>query len=275
MKKGICYWSLPKNLSFKENLDLAKKAGFDGVELAMSESGDLTINSSKEDILNLKKAVEDAGLEVSSLASTLFWDYPLTSNDKEKSEKCKLIIRKMIDAAALMNLDTILVIPGSVGVDFKKDCEVIDYDVAYDRALEAIKELSVYAEKNNVNIALENVWNKFLLSPLEFRDFIDKTGSSHVGIYFDIGNVIYTGYPEQWVKILGNRIKKVHIKDYKRNVGFVELLAGDVNFPAVMDELKKIGYDDYIISEVSANYKFYPEQMVYNSSGAMDRILNK
>src|SRR5659263_668632 len=100
------------------------------------------------------------------------------------------------------------------------------------------KVINIWSFKND--IGLENVWNKFLLSPIEMRDFIDKIDSSYVGAYLDVGNVINTGYPEQWIRILGKRIKKVHFKDFRKSVGtlsgFVDLLAGDVDYPEVMKE---------------------------------------
>ena len=119
---------------------------------------------------------------------------------------------------------------------------------------------------------IENVWNRFLLSPLEFRDFLDKVGSDYVGCYFDVGNVILTGYPEQWVKILGSRIKRVHLKDFKKSVGtldgFCDLLDGDVDYAAVMVALRDTGYD----GPVTAEY-FDCEADLPKISAAIDRIL--
>ena len=133
------------------------------------------------------------------------------------------------------------------------------------------------AEKVGVSIGLENVWNKFLLSPMEMRDFIDKIDSDFVGSYFDVGNVLFNGYPEHWIKILANRIKKVHFKDYRIAAGglhgFVDLLAGDVNYPAVIDALKSVGYDGYVTAEMIPAYTHYPETIIYNTSNAMDKIL--
>ena len=187
-------------------------------------------------------------------------------------------IVKTARCCSLLGADTILVVPGLVGADFIPGCEVTEYDVAYDRSLEALTQLKEYAEKVKVNIGLENVWNKFLLSPLEMRDYIDKIDSPYVGAYFDVGNVVYSGYPEHWIKILGSRIKKVHFKDFKARVGningFVDLLSGDVNYPGVMEQLEKVGYDDYVIAEMGI-YKNYPDQTIYTTSIAMDRILGR
>ena len=152
------------------------------------------------------------------------------------------------------------------------------YDVVYERALEAIKRLAPYAEKRKVIIGLENVWNKFLLSPNEMRDFIDEIDYPYVGAYFDVGNVILNGYPEQWISILGNRISKVHFKDYRRSVGtldgFVDILSGDVDYPAVMKALEDIGYDDWVTAEVFPQGK-YSESILDVTSKAMDIILGK
>jgi hexulose-6-phosphate isomerase len=136
-----------------------------------------------------------------------------------------------------------------------------------------------YAESYKVEIGLENVWNKFLLSPLEMRDFIDKVDSPYVGAYLDIGNTLANGFPEHWIRSLNSRIKKVHFKDYRMEAGglhgFVDLLAGDVNYPAVTEELKKIGYDNWVTAEMIPNYKHYTKTIIYNTSNAMDSILGR
>ena len=220
-----------------------------------------------------------AGIELYSVATGLYWTYNYTSANPENREKAKAITRKQLEVASWLGCDTILVVPGAVQVAFEPGSEVVDYDVAYERALEALKELAPYAEELKVSIAVENVWNKFLLSPMEMRDFIDKVGSPYVGSYFDVGNVVYCGYPDQWIKILGSRIKKVHFKDYRYNVGsldgFVDLLAGDVDYVAVMDALSKVGYDNWVSAEMLPPYRQYPETILYNTSNAMDKILGR
>ena len=279
MKKGISIWSFAEGMKIVDCMKMAKDAGFDAIELALNETGEMGLESSKDEILGYRKAADEIGIEISSLATGLYWSYTLTSDNEKIREKAKSIVKKQLDAASLLGVDTILVVPGAVGVDFVPDSEVIAYDVAYERALEAMKELAPYAESKKVYIGIENVWNKFLLSPLEMRDFIDEVGSDYVGSYFDVGNVIYSGYPEHWIKILGKRIKKVHFKDYRKDVGtlsgFVDLLSGDVNFPAVIEELKNVGYDSYVTAEMIPPYKNYPEQIVYNTSLAMDKILGR
>lgn len=163
-----------------------------------------------------------------------YWSFPGVLSGKPELEikdcikLAKEIVKKMLEFASYLDVDTILVIPGTVDVFFNPRVEVIPYDVAYERAFEVIKECIPVAEEYKVTIGLENVWNKFLLSPLEFRDFVDKFNSEYVGAYFDVGNVLLTGYPEHWIRILNKRIKKVHIKDFRTSVGnvngFVDLL---------------------------------------------------
>ena len=114
---------------------------------------------------------------------------------------------------------------------------------------------------------------------MEMRDFIDKIGSDYVGSYLDIGNTLYCSYPEDWVIILGKRIKKVHFKDYRLQAGglhgFVDLLAGDVNYPEVVNALNEIGYDDWVSAEMIPNYKHYTDTIIYNTSNSMDKILRR
>ena len=136
--------------------------------------------------------------------------------------------------------------------------------------------LAPQAAAAKVAIGIENVWNRFLLSPLETARFLDEIGSPWVGMYLDVGNVVYLGYPEQWVELLAKHIKKLHMSDYRfdqAGIGaFVDLFAGDVDFPAVAKAIAAIGYDDYITLEMLPNYKQFPEVSLYADKYAMDKI---
>lgn len=278
MKKGISIWSFAEP-DIKKCFQLAKDAGFDGVEVALDLEGPVNVNSTKEEMLELKAYAESIGLELYSVASGLYWTYNYTSANAENRAKAKEITKKQLQIASWLGCDTILVVPGAVNVAFEPGSEIVEYDVAYERALEALKELAPVAESYKVSIGVENVWNKFLVSPMEMADFIDKVGSDYVGSYFDVGNVLYVGYPEHWIKVLGNRIKKVHFKDYRKQAGdlhgFVDLLSGDVNWPAVMDQFAKISYDGWVTAEMLPPYTYYPETILYNTSNAMDKILGR
>ncbi|MBE5869095.1 MAG: sugar phosphate isomerase/epimerase [Lachnospiraceae bacterium] len=278
MKKGISIWSFAEP-DLKKCFQLAKDAGFDGVEVALDLQGPVSMDSTKEEMLELKAYAESLGLELYSVASGLYWTYNYTSANAQNRAKAKEITKKQLEIASWLGCDTILVVPGAVNVAFEPDSEIVEYDVAYARALEALKELAPVAETYKVSIGVENVWNKFLLSPVEMADFIDKVGSDYVGSYFDVGNVLYIGYPEHWIKVLGDRIKKVHFKDYRRKAGdlhgFVDLLSGEVNWPAVMEQLKNIQYDGWVTAEMLPPYTHYPETILYNTSNAMDKIIGR
>ncbi|QHT63278.1 sugar phosphate isomerase/epimerase [Paenibacillus lycopersici] len=279
MKKGINIWSFPEQTSIAEAIAIAKDAGFEGIELSLNENGPLSLESSAREIEEIRKLAEDAGIDLTSLASGLYWSYSMTSSDAANREKAQDIAKKQLEAAAILGVDTILVIPGAVGVDFIPGSEVVPYDQAYDLALEAVTKLASSAEAAGVSIGIENVWNKFLLSPLELRQFIDATGSDYVGAYFDVGNVVFAGYPEHWIRILNKRIKKVHFKDYRRESGglsgFVDLLAGDVNYPEVVKALEEVGYNDYVIGEMIPPYTHHGKQIIYNTSASMSAILGR
>ena len=277
-KKGINRWAFPANMSLKDCFKLAKEAKFDGVEVTIAEEGEITLGSTKRDIQKIVKISRSIGVEISSLATGLFWNYSLTSDNSSEREKARSIVKKMLEVASWLEVDTILVVPGAVDVFFKRGFPIVSYDKVYERSFQALKELAPIAETYKVNIAIENVWNKFLLSPIEMKHFIDSIGSSYIGVYFDVGNVLQIGFPDQWIKILGSRIKKVHFKDFKKSIGttegFVNLLYGDVNWPDVVSALKEIRYDSYVIAELSPP-KFYPESLIFETSISMDKILGR
>lgn len=278
MKKGISIWSFG-DMALKDVFSLAKAAGFEGVELALNEKGFCSLESTDSEWKEVKKMAEDAGLSLYSIACGLYWDYPITSDDTAIRKKGEDIVKRELEVAALLGCESCLVLPGTVCADFVNPDLVVDYETAYERSLAAFTRLKAHAEACKVEIGLENVWNKFLTSPLEMRDFIDKIGSPYVGSYFDVGNVLFNGYPEHWIKILGSRIKKVHFKDYRRQAGglhgFCDLLSGDVNYPAVVDSLKAVGYDGWVSAEMIPQYTYYNETLIYNTSRAMDSILGR
>jgi hexulose-6-phosphate isomerase len=173
----------------------------------------------------------------------------------------------------------VLVVPGAVDNSlFAAQPEIVSYDVAYARAQESLQRIArEFLERSRVSLALENTWNKFLLSPLEFRRFVDEIGSGHVGACMDVGNVLLTGFPEQWIRLLGPRIRHVHFKDFRMAVGnasgFVALLEGDVNWPAVREALRDIDYGAWVTAEVLPHYEYHGERLVYETSVSLDAIL--
>ncbi len=279
MKKAITIGTmgaLGKNI--KDAFELAKKAGFDGVELSMDagDSGCITLDTTEAQLMEMKKLAEETGVEIPSVTGSSFFRYSLISDNEEDSEMAMKLLKKQIDAAKIVGADTILFVPGLVDSSIAGRDEVISYDVAYNRTVEAVKEVVPYAKAAGINLGIENVWNKFLISPLDMKNIIDDIGDDIVGCYLDVGNVMQTAFPEQWIKILDKRVKRVHVKDFKTPVGnimgFVPLLAGNVNYPAVMEALNEIGYDKWITSEVSPSM-YYPEYTIYATAMAMDYII--
>ncbi len=254
MKSAINIWAFPGDWPMSKVAALAKDAGFEAIELDYGPGRPLNAESSEEEARALRQTCLDAGLEVSSLASGVFWSVNLLAEEEGMHAEAKDHVRHMIRLGAALEVDTLLIVPGFVG-PFEAGAPVIgDYEATYNRALDDFRELAADAEKAGVTLGIETVWNKFLTSPMEMRAFVDAVGSPNVGVYLDVGNVLRTGYPEHWIRILGSRVRKVHIKDFKVNIGnlngFVDLLRGDVDFEAVMKALRDVGYDDYLVVEM-------------------------
>ncbi len=258
MKISASYWmfegGLEANKPITEAMQEAKELGFDAIELAVAGQGVLTDQATQAQCEDIVAAAQKIGIEISSVASGESWTYSPTANDPEHRARIINFTRKALQITKWLGSDAYLFVPGAVDVFFLPDAEVIAYDVCYQRACEALRQILPSAEETGVAICIENVWNKFLLSPLEMRDFIDSFNSEMVRAYFDVGNVLLIGYPEQWIRILGKRIKRVHVKDFKCSIGtaegFVDLLEGDVNFQTVKEALADIGYDGYVTAEL-------------------------
>ena len=279
MKTSISQWSFEETKSLKECMVLAKDAGLDGFEVALGDTGEFSLESTEADAKAVRATAEEVGIEISGVACGLYWGTSLTADDPDERARAQEILKKEIQMAAWVGVDAILVVPGNVHASFIPDCPVVPYEVAYQRATEAIREALPLAEELGVTIGVENVWNKFLLSPLEMARFIDQFNSQRVGAYFDVGNVLLTGFPEQWIRILGSRIARVHLKDFRCDVGglagFVDLLSGDVNWPEVMAAFAEIGYDGWVTAEMLPPYTHYPDQIIYNTAQAMKRIVGR
>lgn len=277
MKQGVSFFSFAQDVDVREAAQQIRKAGYSGMEPIVSESGSLNPSMTDREVLEIKGIADELGLEIPSVGVWSLWDNNLVSDSPEIRAKAKGIVKRQLEIAALLGADTILVVPGYVGCDFAAEPEKIRYDVAYERSQEAIAGLAPLAAQLKVTIGIENVWNRFLLSPLETKRFVEEIDSPYVGVYFDVGNIIYIGYPEQWIEILGKHIKKIHFCDYRADqcgIGaFVDLFAGDVDFKAVMAALKSIGYDDYVTLEMLPNYKEYPYVSLYANKPAMDTII--
>jgi len=259
VKKGICVGSLPKEGSWNERFALAKRAGFDGVELQ-------TVDDAKT-YSQIKQAAVDAGITIPSVMDNLHWKCPQSDPDPQVRQQGLDNLRKSLETAAAVGADTVLLVPGVVTAE-------VSYADAYQQSLESMEAVKTLAAEYKVCVGIENVWNRFLLSPLEFRDFIDRVNSPYVQAYFDVGNIILYGFPEHWIAALAGRIKKVHVKNFLRaNYAFTHLLSGDVNWQRVMAELRTVGYDDFLTAELPA-YQWSQEQMLFDTASHIGRIMD-
>jgi len=275
MLKSISVWALkdsdsrPADSVFAE----ARDQGFQGIELAVGLKGLVTPESTQADCRRLIKGAAAHSLKISSLASGLGWQFPLSADDPEVRRKGVELIGKSLQAASWLGVKALLVVPGMLAPISAESGEHVPYDVACERMKEGIAGLAPTAEKLGVVLGIENVWNRVLLSPLEMRDFIDSFGSRAVGSYLDVGNMILFGYAEDWVRILGRRVCCVHFKDFRRSAGtlkgFCDLLEGDVNYPAVMKALREAGYDGPCVAEF---FGLEPAAL-QKLSRSMDKIL--
>ncbi len=278
MEKGISIWAFPDNWNLEKSFDLAAKANFDTVELAYAQNGPVNPQTTTDEIRQLKKLAKRYGLKIKTLASGIFWSVNILSENADERMSAHQHVRRMLEIASAFEADTILVVPGFIGPFEAGNAQIKDYESAYRRAVDDFKLLASDAERHHVNIGIENVWNKFLTSPIEMRGFLDEIASDYVGSYFDVGNVLRTGYPEQWIRILSKRIKAVHFKDFKINVGtlngFVDLLEGDVNFREVMTALREIDYDGPCTAELFTQSP-YPETFVLKAGLSMTAIMGQ
>jgi hexulose-6-phosphate isomerase len=258
MKISASYWMFEGGLEGKkpiaEAIAEAKQLGFDAIELCIGSQGPLTDKTTQAECKDIVATAKKVGIEIAGVASGESWGSSPTASDPAVRARIIDFTKKALQVTKWLGTNAYLFVPGAVDVFFLPNAEVIPYDVCYKRAREAVRKLVPTAEKLGVSLCIENVWNKFLLSPLEMRDFIDSFKSRRVGSYFDAGNVLLMGYPEQWIRILGRRIRRVHIKDFKKSVGtvegFVDLLQGDVDFEAVKVALAEIKYNGYVTAEM-------------------------
>lgn len=264
MKKGMNEFGIPKGLTREEEFRMLAEAGFEGVELNLDEP--LTEAELKE----LKELSEKYGVKVLGFVANKLWSYHLTSNDAANREEAKNLVKMLITHAEYMGCDSVLVVPGVVNGQ-------TSYLQAWENASRALCELKPFICEHKVTVCIENVWNKFLTSAFDMAKFVDEIDCEYVKCYFDAGNVLLWAYPEYWVEILGERIKKVHIKDFRRAVGnldgFVGLMEGDMDWKRLMESLRAVGYEGFVTVEVPY-YGDAPDLFIRNCSAQLDRIFS-
>lgn len=282
MKKSINLWAFPypDKMTLRQCLELAKDAGFDGIELNYDLESDLSPKATAADFQSIRKMADEIGIAISGLCSFLFWPYPLTSNDPEERAKGMELAAKMAQAAHDLGTENLLVVPGAVHMPWREDHDPTPNDVCESRAKDAIEKLLPAAEKLGVCMNMENIFfNGFLLSPMEMVAFVDHFGSDHVRVHFDTGNIMEYQFPEHWIPILGKRIKNVHLKEFTKKgtdhslESFRTLLDGTTNWPAVMEALDSVGYEGYLTFEYFHPFQHHPEALIYQTADSLDRLL--
>lgn len=246
-------------------LKQVKDMGWDGIELCYG-AGELSPTTKDEELKAIRSLIESEGLEVPSLASGFYWGSSLGSPDPDERSKAIEFTKNYIRTASILGAKAVLVLPGTVDVCFDPSRPTVPAKEVWKWAQDSINHLIPTAQQNEVIIALENVWSKFLTGPFEFAEFIDTFQSPWVKAYFDAGNCLINGYPEHWAEILGERIACVHVKNFKRNNGggtlndfTSRLLDGSMNWERLLQTLKHIGYDNYLTAEVIVSEKGMPD----------------
>jgi hexulose-6-phosphate isomerase len=284
MKKSINLWAFPypSQWTLKECLEIAKAAGFEGLELNIDLEGELSVQSKPAQLEKVRRLAESAGIGISGICSFLFWPYSMTSNDVDLRAKGIAVAESMIETAKLLGTENMLVVPGAAYAPWVEKAEPVRPEVCLERAREALSRLLPKAEAAGVYLNVENIFmNGFLFSPHEIRDFVDSFGSKNLRVHFDTGNIMEYQFPEHWIPILGQRIQNVHLKEWDRRSqgfglnAFRTLLDGTTNWPAVVEELDRIGYRGYLTFEYFHPFQHYPEALIYQTSDAMDYILGR
>jgi hexulose-6-phosphate isomerase len=259
--RGLVIGMLPEKLSYAERFKMAAEAGFEAVEAYTTEDQRVA-----EEI---KKAAEDAKIKILSVMNQAHWEFPLSSDDPAVIKKSLDGMKTSLHNAKLWGANAVLLVPAVVNAKTR-------YNDAWQRSQQHIRELIPLAQELKVVIAVEEVWNKFLLSPREFAHYVDQFQSPWVKAYLDVGNMVLFGYPQDWIRTLGKRIVKVHLKDFKMGKGwspvtaqFVNLGDGDVDWPEVRKALADVGYSGTVTAELDEGDLAY----LTDVSKRIDRLL--
>ena len=253
MKKAVYISMLPKELPYPQRFQLAKDVGFEGIEI-----GTITDPAVAAEI---KEASAKTGLVIHSVMNADHWKYPLSSADPEVVAKSVAGMETSLRNAKLWGCDSVLLVPAVVNPE-------TSYKDAWTRSQKVVKERVLpLAQELRVVIGMEEVWNKFLLSPLEMAHYVDEFASPWVKAYLDVGNMLFYGYPQDWIRTLGKRIHRVHIKDFKVDRGkgqffWKNIGEGDVDWPEVRKAFSEVGYDGWVTTEIEGGDAAYLKDVV-------------
>ncbi|MFA5865042.1 MAG: sugar phosphate isomerase/epimerase family protein [Phycisphaerae bacterium] len=259
--KAVNYWTFGP-LALEGKYDVikamreAKDAGFCAIELCVSPTGELPFNAKEKYCRKLGDQAAKIGIKICGVASGVYWG--VSPSDPKKSIRAKALKYTMqgLQITRWLGADAFLYVPGAVKPEFMPDAVPVPYGEVYQNALETAKAAEKFAQKVKVFLCVENVWNMFLYSPVEMRDFIKRIGGKYAGCYFDPANVVKNGFPDHWIPVLGKMIKRVHCKDYKRVPGGfpegfeVPIGKGETNWSVIVKQLQKIGYNGPVTAEI-------------------------
>lgn len=290
MKIGINQFCFPASYDVLDAMTAAKRLGFDAIELCLTDDGSaqsvsggvtdaldissyqnrlLNLSSQERDFWELRNLSQALGLPISSIGGIVTFSlYPLSARDEAIAGKSMDAAKKMLDAARIVGAERVLIIPGLL-------TEQDDYEQTYCLVQSRLAQLCDYAPE--IDLAVENVWNGMLYSPMEMKRFVDEVGKKNLGIYFDIANARRFGYPQQWIRTLGRRIKQFHCKDYRMSLdninAFTNLLDGDVNYPEVIRAIREMGLDPTLTVELTPPAHYLVENTLsYARQTLMDLI---
>jgi len=245
IKKGVLLDMLPAKLSYADRLKMARDVGFEVIQAPTTPD--------QREAEEIKKAADAANVRIDSVMNMDQWKYPLSSSDATVVEKSLAGMRTSLHNAKLWGSDAVLLVPAVVNPQ-------TTYREAWSRSQKEIRKLLPLAEELKIVIAIEEVWNKFLLSPLEMATYVSEFKSPWIQAWFDVGNVLLYGYPQDWIRTLGKSIAKVHLKDFKRKEDgyeWVNLGDGDVDWAAVREAFREIGYSGSAITELKGGDEAY------------------
>ena len=260
IQKSVLITMLPKDRSYLERFTLARAVGFAGIEMQ-------TIGAAEE-AAEIREAAAKSGLRVHSVMNMDHWKLPLSSADPQIVSRSVAGMETSLRNAALWGADAVLLVPAVVDAS-------TSYRDAWTRSQRVIRErLLPMARDLKIVIAVEEVWNKFLLSPLEFARYVDEFESPWVRAYFDVGNVVIHAYPQDWIRTLGSRIMKIHLKDFNfdrpnRRFSFRNIGEGDIDWPEVRKALAEIKYAGFVTTEIDGGDEAYLRDVV----ARLDRFL--
>ncbi len=272
--KSICSVIFPQGTPYAECFRLARKAGFEAIEIRMEEKGEITPETTPEQARRIGDAARAERIKIASLWVLTPGAPSLASPETTERSRALKRLQAGIELAPPLGCGALLAIPGVTGRGARFQAT---HDEAWERGSAAFRDALPAAARAKVMLTPENGWSKFLVSPRDMREFIDQFRSPWVQAHFDVGNVMQFGYPQDWILTLGHRIRRVHVKDYKLSSGgaqgrFVPLFEGDVQWKEVMEALVKVGYRGYISPEISAS-PAEPDAL-QQASRNLDRILS-